>query len=416
MLSCLILTHYILSVFASFYLSNLVLIYLILCFLSDLIHLYFYLILSCLIFSYLIVSSIYLTICRFLLHQIRPWRLMARKQKSMASQRWGKRRWIDGAGGRFYPVQRVQMCCSPINGPIRFLCPSKIDFSVAKMMEGGSTWVQNVDARANKEVSNGRTCNWNPASKGGSHSLINRKFGAWPPTDGVFTVCFTWYPLSPIPTCSRCPAIHVYIPLGSTGPYASLAVGTISRMFFQEHRKILPTKCKMIIGECKRLNVQQHSTCQKWVHKQISNSQSKPQIRYHFFCRSQDRDSHRAREIHPAVTRDSPRPKLPKGREMQRWVLMPVGMGGFQFIMQIGRRTSAFSSMFQPLGFIRWGIMKVDTSSIFNSHKRSETWCLHHTALHHQGPPPTVKAVLPCLQRWTPPWPKGNEFPFRLPF
>lgn len=84
---------------------------------------------------------------------------MARKRKSMASQRWGKRRWIDGAGGRFYPVQRVQMCCSPINGPIRFLCPSKIDFSVAKMMEGGSTWVQNVDARANKEVSNGRTCN-----------------------------------------------------------------------------------------------------------------------------------------------------------------------------------------------------------------------------------------------------------------
>ena len=135
-----------------------------------------YLILSCLIFSYLIVSSIYLTICRFLLHQIRPWRLMARKRKSMASQRWGKRRWIDGAGGRFYPVQRVQMCCSPINGPIRFLCPSKIDFSVAKMMEGGSTWVQNVDARANKEVSNGRTCNWNPASKDGSHSLINRKF------------------------------------------------------------------------------------------------------------------------------------------------------------------------------------------------------------------------------------------------
>lgn len=145
------------------------------------------------------------------------------------------------------------------------------------MMEGGSTWVQNIDARANKEVSNGRTSIWNPASKDGSHSLINRKFGAWPPTDGVFTVCFTWYPLSPITTWSRCPAIHVYIPLGSTGPYASLAVGTISRIF-QEHRKILPTKCKMIIGECKRLNVQQHSTCQKWVHKQVSNSQSKPHI------------------------------------------------------------------------------------------------------------------------------------------
>ena len=82
---------------------------------------------------------------------------------------------------------------------------------------------------------------------------------------------------------------------------------------------------------------------------------------------------------------------------MLRWVCMPMGMTWFQS----GQRTFVSSSMFQHLGFIRWGIIKVDISSPpVNLHMQfpaQKAWNWIRTAQHNQNPPPVVKAVFPYL-------------------